>query len=232
MTTPIVETWERFEAWLRARAPQIAEGLAPPAATERIAAVERELGRSLPADFRESLRIHDGEAVDVGSIAGLRLNSLDELMRDWRAMAKLHEEGAFDPFSPSNDSDDFAATLARIKDIESRVAGGAAPKRPSAPSPSSKHRGLRGGHWNRGWVPIASTGGGNSFSLDLDPAEGGCLGQVFFLDHEIGPGAVSARSFTEWLARYVDDLEQGRVGMGPRGHLVRLDGRKPGSWWR
>jgi cell wall assembly regulator SMI1 len=239
MTTSISRTWERFERWLHAHAPHIAAGLGAPATSERIAAVERELERSLPADWRASLLIHDGEATDVGSIAGLRLNSIDELMADWRAMAGLHEEGAFAPLR-SNDTNDFAATLALIKGIEAqahahlgkRTASGPGAARPATAVPLSKHRGLRGGHWNRGWVPIASTGSGSSFSLDLAPAEEGCVGQMFFFDHEVGPGPVISQSFTEWLTRYVEDLEQGRVGVGPSGHLVRFDGRRAATWWR
>ncbi|MFT3764568.1 MAG: SMI1/KNR4 family protein [Minicystis sp.] len=239
MATSIAQAWERFERWLREHAPRIAAGLGAPATSERIAAVERELGRSLPADWRASLLIHDGEATDVGSIAGLRLNSLDALVADWRAMAGLDEEGDFAPL-PSNDTDDFAATLALIKGIEAqaharlgkRAGGGLAAVRPPASASLSKHRGLRGGHWNRGWVPIASTGSGNSFSLDLDPVEGGRVGQMFFFDHEVGPGPVISQSFTEWLTRYVEDLEQGRVGVGPSGYLVRFDRRRAATWWR
>lgn len=239
MERSIAHTWERFEGWLRAHAPRIAAGLGPPATPERIAEVERELGHSLPPDWRASMLIHDGEAADVGSIAGLRLNSLDELMADWRGMVSLHDGGAFAPL-PSTDTGDFAATLALIQGIEARAhahagkraAGGAGAARPPTPAAPSRHRGLQGGHWNRGWVPVASTGSGSSFSLDLAPAEGGCAGQVFFFDHEVGPGPVIAQSFTEWLTRYVEDLEQGRAGVGPKGYLVRFDGRRAATWWQ
>lgn len=76
-----------------------------------------------------------------------------------------------------------------------------------SPSPE----GLKPGHWNRGWLPVASDGGGNSLSMDLDPAAGGVAGQIFFFDHEQGPEPIVASSFGDWLARYAADLENEKV---------------------
>ena len=171
------EIWQRIERWLETNAPpRVLRGLAPPASEEDIANAEDELGYRFPADFRASLFIHDGERKDVGSIKGLRLNSLKELLVDWRTMEELLRDGEFSQFG-----DEVGPT------------------------------GLKPGHWNRGWVPVASDGGGNSYSMDLDPGGAGTAGQMFFFDHEQGPGTVEAKSLLEWLGHYADELEAGRV---------------------
>lgn len=71
--------------------------------------------------------------------------------------------------------------------------------------------GLKPGHWNPGWVPLVSDGGGNSISIDFDPGEGGTYGQIFFFDHEQGPEAYLSPSFGAWLRGYADALETGKI---------------------
>lgn len=79
--------------------------------------------------------------------------------------------------------------------------------------------GLRPGHWHRGWLPIASTGDGDSWSLDLDPGAGGRVGQVFYFDHELGPRAVAFPSFTAWLDALLVEMEAGKISLDPAGGL-------------
>jgi cell wall assembly regulator SMI1 len=211
----VASLWRRFESWLGVHSPRILAGLAPPATPERLAAAERTVGFALPADLRASLLIHDGEATDVGSIAGLTLNSLEAIQRDWRVMKEVLEVGWFDtpPFpGPAHE--------AWVRDIEARERG-EKPKRPRTPPVPASDPRLRDGHWHVGWIAIASVGDGDSVSLDLDPAPGGTVGQNFYFDHEAdgGPARLYARSFSEWLECYVEDLEAGRVEVASDGYL-------------
>lgn len=187
-------------------APDVRAGLAPPATEAALSEAELELGVSLPAELRASFLEHDGEARDVGCIEGLHLNTLEEALVDWRAMNELLESGAFEPL-PTLDPSNFEATAALMRQIEARALG----KVSAAPTEQSpRHAGLRGGHWRRGWFPFASTGGGDSLCVDLDPGAGGVFGQVFFFDHEEGPSPVRAPGLRAWLQSYVDELEAGR----------------------
>ncbi len=175
-------SWERLESWLHAHAPRIAAGLGAAAPIAAIEAAEREIGFPFPEDFRRSLRVHDGERVDVGSVAGMRLNSLEAMLDDWRAMERLRQDGAFEP-PPGLDSTDFESVRGMVEAIADKArawvaAAERSPRRPSTSEPPSMYLALRGGHWNRGWIPIASSGDGNSFSLDLEPSEAGTVGQV------------------------------------------------------
>ena len=58
----IEEAWKRIEAWGRKNAPAMLEDLNVGASEEQISALESELRMKLPADFRRSLKVHDGES--------------------------------------------------------------------------------------------------------------------------------------------------------------------------
>jgi cell wall assembly regulator SMI1 len=77
--------------------------------------------------------------------------------------------------------------------------------------------------WNPRWVPITDSGSGNHICVDLDPAEGGTPGQLIDWDHERGPTKVIATGLREYLGRFADDLEAGRLQFGRTGD-VRLIG--------
>ncbi len=64
--------------------------------------------------------------------------------------------------------------------------------------------------WSTRRIPITDNGGGDPVMLDLDPARGGCRGQVIAYNHEIGPLHVLARSFAGWLGKIADGLEAGK----------------------
>jgi cell wall assembly regulator SMI1 len=63
--------------------------------------------------------------------------------------------------------------------------------------------------WNPRWVPVTFNQG-NCHFVDLDTAEGGAVGQLCDYDMEGPKTRVLAPSFRAWVARLVDDLEQGR----------------------
>ncbi len=60
---------------------------------------------------------------------------------------------------------------------------------------------LREGSWRRTWFPITDPEGSSDlYAVDLDPAPGGVVGQVFYWSHDIpGPERVVCNSFLEWL---------------------------------
>jgi cell wall assembly regulator SMI1 len=55
------ELWRRIEQVLQRHAPETAATLAPAASEQDLAALEATIGIALPNDFRESLKVHDGQ---------------------------------------------------------------------------------------------------------------------------------------------------------------------------
>jgi hypothetical protein len=69
--------WQRWEAWLRASAPGLLDGLGDPATGAEIAAAAEALGAPLPGDLEALYRAHDGAALIVG---GYDIASLEDLV--------------------------------------------------------------------------------------------------------------------------------------------------------
>ncbi|AXF24536.1 molybdenum cofactor biosynthesis protein MoaA [Burkholderia pyrrocinia] len=61
--------------------------------------------------------------------------------------------------------------------------------------------GIRDDWYNLKWIPFTHDGSGNHLCLDLDPAEGGVVGQVIRVWHDDERRERIAGGFPEWLAR-------------------------------
>jgi cell wall assembly regulator SMI1 len=78
--------------------------------------------------------------------------------------------------------------------------------------------------WHPGWIPLTSDRHGSGHCLDLAPAPGGDVGQIIYWQNDDPGRYIEARSFTEWLARFADELEAGDYVTEPgiRG-LIHVD---------
>jgi cell wall assembly regulator SMI1 len=74
---------------------------------------------------------------------------------------------------------------------------------------------IRPDWWHPAWVPLTTDGSGDLHCLDLAPAEGGQVGQVILLTREDDSRVVVADSFTAWLSRFTEELEQGLYAYSP-----------------
>jgi cell wall assembly regulator SMI1 len=65
--------------------------------------------------------------------------------------------------------------------------------------------------WNPSWIPLTSNGGGDHHCLDLDPAEGGNVGQVIDFWHDWESRTLAAPSFMAWFEAFVVSCETGEL---------------------
>lgn len=72
---------------------------------------------------------------------------------------------------------------------------------------------------SRGWIPFSEDCSGNYLGIDLDPDKDGHVGQVINFGSDEHEKHVLAKSFTEFLAWIVDQLDAGNfvVAEGPYG---------------
>lgn len=95
----IVNAWAAFESWLSQHWPDGLKDLGPPATDEEIRILETTLGVSLPRDFVEFLRIHNGQK---GSAGGLFDNSeflsTTAIIEQWKVWKDLLDSGDFDGY--------------------------------------------------------------------------------------------------------------------------------------
>ncbi len=87
-------TWDHIERWLEANAPEVLRELEPAAPLVRIEKIEKRLGVTLPADYRESLLIHDGQRRQGNHFFGARhsLLPLAAIPGEWDALRALRAD--------------------------------------------------------------------------------------------------------------------------------------------
>jgi cell wall assembly regulator SMI1 len=76
--------------------------------------------------------------------------------------------------------------------------------------------------WSPGWIPLFSNGSGDNLCVDVDPPDGGRVGQVLEYWGRVEQRSVIAPSLTEWLGKYAADLDAGRFGRDEDGSLTRI----------
>jgi cell wall assembly regulator SMI1 len=63
--------------------------------------------------------------------------------------------------------------------------------------------------WNKKWIPITDNFEGDHICVDMDPLDGGTVGQIIDWWHERGACELLAPGMGEWLAMIAKDLEEG-----------------------
>ncbi len=94
-TSAVAASWARIEGWFKIHHPKLSLGLRPGASAKEIAAAEKKLGVTFPADFRDSLLVHDGQedkpGVRIFPIAQ-RLASLESFVTCWADDRSAYDE--------------------------------------------------------------------------------------------------------------------------------------------
>jgi cell wall assembly regulator SMI1 len=185
----VQNSFQRIEAWLRTHTPTLFSQLPTGVSDEDLEEAEAAMGGlTLPDDFKEAYRCHNGWGTAYILLGRLKVYSLASVIGTWQMMHDLVEAGDFDrglnwKHSPLH----FQLTD---------------PIRPV--------------WWHLGWLPFAGNESGEEWAMDLAPALGGKNGQVIDWEHESGPGRVQAVSLSALFAAFADDLEAGRyLASGP-----------------
>jgi cell wall assembly regulator SMI1 len=88
--------WTRFEVWLAEHWPEGLASLNAPATDEQIVRLQEALGLTLPDDYVACLKIHNGQAADVGGMfEGSEFLSTDEILAQWTIWKDLLDSGDF-----------------------------------------------------------------------------------------------------------------------------------------
>jgi len=186
MVPTITASWERIHKALDASTTDHLQSLEKPAKLEAVAQMEKTLGVTVPAEFKQSLAIHDGQksGVQIGAFPGFYHDDIGgsyylmdskAIARDWKSLCAVQKAGNFD-------------NSAAIPD-----------------------RGVAACWWDQSWIPFAANGGGDYFCIDLKPARGGSVGQIISFEGNAGPRRITAKSFAAWLARQADVFESGKL---------------------
>lgn len=85
------------------------------------------------------------------------------------------------------------------------------------------HEGIKNDWWNPLWIPITNDRSGNYICMDLDPATGGTYGQMITTWHDSNDKKIVSASFEDWVASYVQSLENGSRVYAPKWGIVEKD---------
>ncbi|KAI0035939.1 hypothetical protein K488DRAFT_42234 [Vararia minispora EC-137] len=197
---PLEQTWNRLRAWLSNEYPELGDTLNYGILPQDLAQIEMQFGFALPQAVRDSYLVVDGQepessaACSEGLFFGLYLLPLEEVYDEWRFWREV-------------DSDPNT--------------GGHSPLRNAMQSVPSGW--VRREYSNRGWIPLVSDKAGNYIGVDVNPDEGGSIGQVIVFGRDFDTKVVLHRGegsggWAKWLAAFVEDLESGDgFEIGPSG---------------
>ncbi len=187
--------WHDLETWLKQTAPHWLETLPSPVSENKLEALESHLGFALPEEFKASYRIHDG--LGESKLLRLEKNSyahhqvygiLHETVWEWLPLEAIYST--------------YQQTLEIYKGIFPEAAFEQIVGVTSLKGPVKSHR------WNKHWLPFQTLNGSDIVTyLDLDPAEGGSVGQIIQQDMEGGHQEVVALSLAAWLERHLANLK-------------------------
>jgi cell wall assembly regulator SMI1 len=188
--------WHDLEAWLKQRVPHWLETLPPPVPEDKLESLESQLGFALPEEFKASYRVHDG----LGESKLLRLET--HQYDQYQVYGILHktvwEWLPLEAIAPA-----YTQTLDIYKDIFPEAAFKQVEAVTTLKGP------VKSQHWNERWIPFQTLNGADIVTyLDLDPAEGGRVGQVIQQDMEACHQEVVASSLAEWLEAHLLHLKK------------------------
>ncbi|KAI9509665.1 hypothetical protein F5148DRAFT_1186198 [Russula earlei] len=188
---PLEQTWARIRTWLSAEYPELGDTLNYGLLPQDLANIEMQFGFSLPQVIRESYLVVDGQEPESsagcseGLFFGLHLLPLDEVLEEWRFWREV-------------DDDPNTGAHPRLRNYMQSVPLGW----------------IRKEYSQRGWIPLISDKTGNYVGVDLNPGEGGSLGQVIVFGRDFDTKVVLWRGdgpagWACWLASFAEVLESG-----------------------
>ena len=213
---PIHEIWEKIDKWLDREFPELGDDMENGATVSDLNAFEKDLGISLPLDFRESYKIHDGQ-VSLGKTRGLvfsyPLMDLESIAGETNVWRKVYQkiQGRSEYFS---DNADAKGSSKQHKGIYSRFVSNQRSVPEGATQPLYCHP---------NWIPFVKDNAGNNIALDLAAGPKGHWGQVILFGRDYDTKIVVASSFSEFLFNLSQDLEDGKFEIDEDENLLYCD---------
>ncbi|KAJ7445679.1 hypothetical protein B0H11DRAFT_2086345 [Mycena galericulata] len=188
---PLAVTWARLRGWLAREYPELGDTLNYGILPQDLAQIETQFGFDLPPVVRESYLATDGQEAESsagcseGLFFGLTLLPLEDVLEEWQFWREVDE----DPSTGANTN---------LRESMRSIPTGWVRKEYS----------------QRGWIPLIADKAGNYVGVDLNPDDGGSVGQVIVFGRDFDTKVVlwtgdGPAGWAKWLACFVDDLESG-----------------------
>ncbi|KAI0780735.1 hypothetical protein BD413DRAFT_666812 [Trametes elegans] len=199
---PLAITWARLRQWLGREYPELGDTLNYGILPQDLAQLEMAFGFALPTPVRESYLCVDGQEPESsagcaeGLFFGLTLLPLEDVLEEWRFWREVDD----DPATGANPA---------LRELMQSIPPGWVRREYSC----------------RGWIPLVADKAGNYLGIDMNPGEGGAVGQVIVFGRDFDTKVVMWRGdgpagWAKFLAGFVEDLESGEgyeLGSGAEG---------------
>ncbi|EGN96207.1 hypothetical protein SERLA73DRAFT_170616 [Serpula lacrymans var. lacrymans S7.3] len=196
---PLSLTWNRLKIWLAREYPELGDTFNYGILPQDLAQIEMQFGFPLPSAIRDSYLCVDGQEAESsagcseGLFFGLNLLPLEDVLEEWRFWREVDD----DPATGGNQ---------RLREQMRSIPDGW----------------IRKEYSQRGWIPLVVDKAGNYIGVDLNPGEGGSVGQVIVFGRDFDTKVVLWRGdgqdgWATWLASFADELESGEgfeLGIG------------------
>ncbi|KAF8655814.1 hypothetical protein AX16_002899 [Volvariella volvacea WC 439] len=188
---PLQQTWDRIRAWLTREYPELGDTLNYGILPQDLSQVEMQFGFALPTVVRESYLCVDGQEAESsagcseGLFFGLNLLPLEDVLEEWKFWREVDD----DPATGANP---------HLREAMQSIPPGW----------------IRKEYSQRGWIPLVADKAGNYIGVDLNPGEGGTVGQVIVFGRDFDTKVVLWRGegpagWAKWLANFAEELESG-----------------------
>jgi cell wall assembly regulator SMI1 len=196
-----IEALRRIERWVAAHHPDRTPVLNPGVSAQAIAEAEAALGFALPNELRTLYRAYDGQETYHSPSPCLyqsaHLQPLATMVEDWRSLCDDFRDSG-DPESPFYFDGGVEAD-----------------------------RGVKPVWWSKAWLPLFEYASGDRICYDLEPAQGGRVGQMVAFWHDGAERPILAPSLAALFTEVADGLEQGKLNFYDYGALMT-----PEEWAR
>ena len=193
----LADSWQDIIRWLGQHASGLIDKLPGPADPLVIHRTEAEIGMLFPDDLRESFLIQDGRdyGEDELNIFPTPPDGVADMAFCLLPVAEIAAE--WDVWRDLIDIGEFEGIASRPE------------------------TGIRNCWWSKGWIPVAGNGGGDFICVDMDPAEGGQVGQVICAWHDSEIRQYLAPSWIAFLDSIASEMAAGTLRFAEDYGVVR-----------
>ncbi|KAI5969929.1 SMI1 [Candida margitis] len=201
--------WDRIEHWIDEEYPELEDNLNDGVTSADLNEFLQDLkcgSRSLPEDFRQFYKRHDGQlrgGKPTGLIMGLVLLDLESIVEEnilWNKVAERLEKQQYMAQHQQKQNE-----LKEGSSSQHQRQGGTFITNQRSIPPNS----IQPYYYNKGWVILLKDNIGNQVAMDLNPGPNGTWGQIILFGRDFDTKLVIAHSLQEFVFEFTSDLESG-----------------------
>ncbi|CCG21153.1 Smi1 cell wall biosynthesis protein [Candida orthopsilosis Co 90-125] len=201
--------WDRIEHWIDEEYPELDDNLNDGVTSADLNEFLQDLrcgSRSLPEDFRQFYKRHDGQlrgGKPTGLIMGLVLLDLESIVEEnilWNKVAERLERQQYMAQHQQKQNELKEGNSSQLQRQGSTFITNQRSIPPNSIQPY---------YYNKGWVILLKDNIGNQVAMDLNPGPNGTWGQIILFGRDFDTKLVIAHSLQEFIFEFTTDLESG-----------------------